>query len=86
MQTYKYDSDFVYGFIQSMDSEKDPRNLVLCFKCIPFICKNLTIKPFVEELFEVFSCYFPIDFTPVCCCCFFVESFDGLDLNGCFSF
>ena len=43
----------------------DPRNLVLCFKIIPLICKHLRITPFVEELFEVFSCYFPIDFTPV---------------------
>ena len=66
IKLYKFESDFVYGFIQAMDSEKDPRNLVLCFKAIPFICKNFTFKPFAEELFEVFSCYFPIDFTPVC--------------------
>ena len=62
---YKFDSDFVYGFIQAMDSEKDPRNLILCFKAIPLICKYFTFKPFVEELFEVFSFYYPIDFTPV---------------------
>jgi hypothetical protein len=46
----------------------------------------LAIKPLVEELFEVFSPYFPIDFTPIdftpVCCLFFVESFDGLNLNG----
>jgi len=63
--SYKFDSDFVYGFIQAMDSEKDPRNLILCFKVIPFICKYFTFNPFIEELFEVFSCYYPIDFTPV---------------------
>jgi DNA repair/transcription protein MET18/MMS19 len=65
IKSFKYDTDFVYGFIQAMDSEKDPRNLVLCFEIIPLICQNLTLGPFVDELFEVFSCYFPIDFTPV---------------------
>ncbi len=61
----KFDTDFVYGFIQAMDGEKDPRNLVICFECIQMICHKFRLGPFVEETFEVFSCYFPIDFTPV---------------------
>ena len=61
----KFASDFVYGFIQSMDGEKDPRNLYICFDCISLICQKLNLGPFVEETFEVFACYFPIDFTPV---------------------
>ena len=61
----KFSSDFVYGFIQSMDGEKDPRNLYVCFDCICLACQKLSFGPFVEELFEVFACYFPIDFTPV---------------------
>lgn len=60
-----YETDFVFGFIQAMDSEKDPRNLLVCFECLRVICQNLQLGPFVEETFEVFSCYFPIDFTPV---------------------
>lgn len=65
MHAQSYDSDFVYGFIQSMDGEKDPRNLLICFECIRLICQQLNLGPFVDEMFEVFGCYFPIDFTPV---------------------
>ncbi|XP_029953544.1 MMS19 nucleotide excision repair protein homolog [Salarias fasciatus] len=58
-------ADFVFGFVQSMDGERDPRNLLLAFQ----IAKNLihrgyNLGTFTEELFEVTSCYFPIDFTP----------------------
>ena len=61
----KYETDFVYGFIQSMDGEKDPRNLLICFECIRLICSQINLGPFIDETFEVFACYFPIDFTPV---------------------
>jgi DNA repair/transcription protein MET18/MMS19 len=46
-----------------MDGEKDPRNLLLCFKIAATIVR--TIPEFVrfdEDLFEVTSCYFPISF------------------------
>lgn len=65
MHAQKYDTDFVYGFIQAMDGEKDPRNLLVCFNCIRLICEQLSLGPFTDETFEVFACYFPIDFTPV---------------------
>lgn len=65
IKTEKYETDFVYGFIQSMDGEKDPRNLLICFECIRLICSQMNLGPFVDETFEVFACYFPIDFTPV---------------------
>ncbi|KAG8435432.1 hypothetical protein GDO86_013387 [Hymenochirus boettgeri] len=58
-------ADFTYGFIQVMDGEKDPRNLLVAFGIVEdIIRKNYSLGPFVEELFEVTSCYFPIDFTP----------------------
>ncbi|KAF1668555.1 hypothetical protein FQA23_0010173, partial [Aptenodytes patagonicus] len=58
-------ADFTFGFIQVMDGEKDPRNLLVAFQIVhDLITKNYTLGPFVEELFEVTSCYFPIDFTP----------------------
>ncbi|KAM4716212.1 MMS19 nucleotide excision repair protein homolog isoform 2-T2 [Anableps anableps] len=58
-------ADFVFGFVQSMDGERDPRNLLLAFR----IAKNVILREysmgkFTEELFEVTSCYFPIDFSP----------------------
>ena len=52
-------------FIQSMDGEKDPRNLLLIFRLVPKIINELPIDNFVEDLFEVLSCYFPVDFNPV---------------------
>lgn len=58
-------ADFTFGFIQVMDGEKDPRNLMVAFQIVrDLILKNYALGPFVEELFEVTSCYFPIDFTP----------------------
>ncbi|NWR81159.1 MMS19 protein, partial [Centropus unirufus] len=58
-------ADFTFGFIQVMDGEKDPRNLLVAFQIVrDLITKNYALGPFVEELFEVTSCYFPIDFTP----------------------
>ena len=57
--------DFVFGFIQAVDQERDPRNLVILFSSFPLVAKYFKLEPFAEEFFEVFSCYFPIDFSPV---------------------
>ncbi|NWZ67858.1 MMS19 protein, partial [Acrocephalus arundinaceus] len=58
-------ANFTFGFIQVMDGEKDPRNLLVAFQIVrDLIAKDYALGPFVEELFEVTSCYFPIDFTP----------------------
>ncbi|CAF0740565.1 unnamed protein product [Rotaria sp. Silwood1] len=57
-------SDFVCNFIQSMDGERDPRNLVLCFQCLQYMTKYLDIEPYKEELFEVVACYFPMEYKP----------------------
>uniref|UniRef100_A0A9L0SYT7 MMS19 nucleotide excision repair protein n=1 Tax=Equus caballus TaxID=9796 RepID=A0A9L0SYT7_HORSE len=58
-------ADFTFGFIQVMDGEKDPRNLLVAFHIVhDLISRDYSLGPFVEELFEVTSCYFPIDFTP----------------------
>uniref|UniRef100_A0AAQ6AA42 MMS19 nucleotide excision repair protein n=1 Tax=Amphiprion ocellaris TaxID=80972 RepID=A0AAQ6AA42_AMPOC len=58
-------ADFVFGFVQSMDGERDPRNLLLAFQIAKSIIhRGYDLGKFTEELFEVTSCYFPIDFTP----------------------
>ncbi|XP_046850704.1 MMS19 nucleotide excision repair protein homolog isoform X2 [Xenia sp. Carnegie-2017] len=57
-------TDFVFGYIQAMDGEKDPRNLLVCFELVQIIVKRFPIDHLAEDLFEVTSCYFPIDFTP----------------------
>jgi len=35
--------DFVYGYIQIMDGEKDPRNLLLAFDLVHVIATNFPI-------------------------------------------
>ncbi|KAI1887019.1 hypothetical protein AGOR_G00201730 [Albula goreensis] len=58
-------ADFVFGFVQAMDGERDPRNLLLAFQIAhSIIYRGYELGKFTEELFEVTSCYFPIDFTP----------------------
>uniref|UniRef100_A0A8C4H955 MMS19 nucleotide excision repair protein n=1 Tax=Dicentrarchus labrax TaxID=13489 RepID=A0A8C4H955_DICLA len=58
-------ADFVFGFVQSMDGERDPRNLLLAFQVAKnIIHRGYDLGKFTEELFEVTSCYFPINFTP----------------------
>ncbi|CAG8610375.1 3379_t:CDS:10 [Ambispora leptoticha] len=57
-------SEFVFGFIQVMDGEKDPRNLLLAFSLVKYIIANFDINEHVEGLFEVTFCYFPITFKP----------------------
>ncbi|KAI4790049.1 hypothetical protein KUCAC02_034865, partial [Chaenocephalus aceratus] len=57
--------DFVFGFVQSMDGERDPRNLLLAFQIAKgIVLRGYDLGKFTEELFEVTSCYFPIDFSP----------------------
>jgi hypothetical protein len=55
----------VMAFVGIMDGERDPRNLRLCFSIIPTLAERfLSSTSDAEALFTVFSCYFPITFTP----------------------
>lgn len=56
--------DFMYGLINSIDGERDPRNLDFVFTFMPDLIKKFSLLHLAEEMFEIFSCYFPIDFTP----------------------
>lgn len=57
-------ADFIYGVINSIDSERDPRNLLFIYEFMPSFIKKFPLKHLDEEMFEIFACYFPIDFNP----------------------
>lgn len=57
-------ADFIYGVIQACEGERDPRNLVFLFEFLPRFIAAYSMRHLTEEMFEVFSCYFPIDFHP----------------------
>jgi len=56
--------DFVYGLINSIDGERDPRNLDIIFSFMPEFLSTYPLLHLAEEMFEIFACYFPIDFNP----------------------
>ncbi|XP_049872411.1 MMS19 nucleotide excision repair protein homolog isoform X2 [Pectinophora gossypiella] len=56
--------DFVYGVISAMDGERDPRNLLFLFSFLPRFISQVPLGHLTEEMFDVVSCYYPIDFHP----------------------
>lgn len=56
--------DLVYGVISAIDSERDPRNLLFLFNWLPNFVKIIELGQLTEEMFDVMSCYFPVDFRP----------------------
>ncbi|XP_029718933.1 MMS19 nucleotide excision repair protein [Aedes albopictus] len=57
-------ADFVYGVIGAIDGERDPRNLIFLFEYMPTFLERYPLLHLGEEMFEIFACYFPIDFHP----------------------
>lgn len=58
---------FVNGYIEAMDGEKDPRNLLRCFRLTHFVLGEFpeeAVSGLYEEVFDITSCYFPITFSP----------------------
>eukprot|EP01134_Creolimax_fragrantissima_P000200 CFRG0200T1 len=56
--------EFVFGYVQAVDGEKDPRNLVQVFTLTKSVCELLDVSRFSADLFEVTICYFPVTFNP----------------------
>jgi len=56
--------EFLNNLISSIDGERDPRNLFFIFTFMPNFISNFPLHHLSEEMFEIFGCYFPIDFTP----------------------
>lgn len=57
-------ANYIYGVIGAIDGERDPRNLIFLFQYMPQFLKQYPLFHLAEEMFEVFACYFPIDFYP----------------------
>lgn len=60
----KMGSKFVLGCIQAVEGERDPRCLLQVFAIVPLLCNEFILGDLEEPLFDVCSCYFPIDFNP----------------------
>jgi hypothetical protein len=68
-QTFFLDRAYEYlqMVLDAIDSEKDPRNIILIFNLIHRIntsLDNQTLSPFNKRFFEVLDEYYPIEFTP----------------------
>ncbi|KAH7105998.1 ARM repeat-containing protein [Auriculariales sp. MPI-PUGE-AT-0066] len=55
---------FIRGYIALAEGEKDPRNLILSFALVRIIILEFDFERFVDSLFDISFCYFPITFTP----------------------
>uniref|UniRef100_A0A0N4ZQQ7 MMS19 nucleotide excision repair protein n=1 Tax=Parastrongyloides trichosuri TaxID=131310 RepID=A0A0N4ZQQ7_PARTI len=58
------ESDVVLAFITASQGEKDPRILMKVFKLFLHIVENFSLNRFVEEMFDIVCCYYPVDYTP----------------------
>uniref|UniRef100_A0A1I7WYJ8 MMS19 nucleotide excision repair protein n=1 Tax=Heterorhabditis bacteriophora TaxID=37862 RepID=A0A1I7WYJ8_HETBA len=59
------DKDLVIMFIKTVGGERDPRCLLLVFRLFIMVVSSYPIGPFVEDLFEVIACYYPVEFKPL---------------------
>jgi len=68
-------SVFISAVLEGIDEEKDPRNLIITYDIIYYMLRQYAskiddkateglIKPFIDEIFDKISCYFPINFVP----------------------
>jgi DNA repair/transcription protein MET18/MMS19 len=66
---------YISAVLGGIDEEKDPRNLLITYDLLYFMLREFAsnlenkaqielIKPFIDEIFDKISCYFPINFVP----------------------
>lgn len=60
----KRSSDYIQGVINAIEGERDPRNLLKLFEFMPSFLEKYPLEQWADEMFEVFACYYPIDFHP----------------------
>ncbi|ORY74067.1 ARM repeat-containing protein [Leucosporidium creatinivorum] len=56
--------EFISGYCEMVEGEKDPRNLMLSFSIVRVVLLEFEIADNVDDLFDITFCYFPITFTP----------------------
>ncbi|GJJ11517.1 hypothetical protein Clacol_005750 [Clathrus columnatus] len=56
--------EFLRGYVQLAEGEKDPRNLMIAFSIARIILIEFDISSCVEDYFDITFCYFPISFRP----------------------
>eukprot|EP01135_Chromosphaera_perkinsii_P001210 Nk52_evm9s162 gene=Nk52_evmTU9s162 len=57
-------NDFPFHYIECMQGESKPKNLIIVFDTLKFIFDNFKVEEFSDEIFSVTSCYFPVSFNP----------------------
>ncbi|KIK61642.1 hypothetical protein GYMLUDRAFT_996292 [Collybiopsis luxurians FD-317 M1] len=57
-------NNFLGRYIALVEGEKDPRNLLVAFAIARVLLIEFNISDFVESLFNITFCYFPITFRP----------------------
>ncbi|TKR60562.1 hypothetical protein L596_027791 [Steinernema carpocapsae] len=57
--------DALLSFIRAASGERDPRCLLKVFHMFIYIVHEIDLGVFVEDMFEVVACYYPIEFKPV---------------------
>lgn len=57
-------NDYIQGVINAIEGERDPRNLLKLFEFMPSFLEKYPLDHWADEMFEVFACYYPIDFYP----------------------
>ncbi|KAI0352164.1 ARM repeat-containing protein [Trametes cingulata] len=56
--------DFLRGYINLAEGEKDPRNLLLAFAIDRVLLIEFDVQKYIEDFFNITFCYFPITFRP----------------------
>jgi DNA repair/transcription protein MET18/MMS19 len=67
----EYSNLFIRAFVSVAEGEKDPRNLLISFEVNKRINETFSFDPkqdlhkqYINDLFDICFCYFPISFTP----------------------
>ncbi|KIP04531.1 hypothetical protein PHLGIDRAFT_191607 [Phlebiopsis gigantea 11061_1 CR5-6] len=57
-------NEFITGYVSLAEGEKDPRNLLVAFAIARVLLIEFDVKHYIEQLFNITFCYFPITFRP----------------------